>query len=149
MLCITLFKSVEDQATKAANEKNKENRHDNGEEVLLYSDEYYAAQKAKRQGLGLIKFVKSDGTKSQPNYSFVNSPSNSFEKSHKISKYTSLPFQQSLAMLNVIFSRLTSDSNHPPSWLYKKPLKLTSFLSSKTLISPPSTLSVSLSNLKI
>ena len=24
---------------------------------MLYSDEYYAAQKAKRQGLGLIKFI--------------------------------------------------------------------------------------------
>ncbi|KAJ7201790.1 hypothetical protein GGX14DRAFT_399740 [Mycena pura] len=27
------------------------------EDPVLYSDEYYAAQKAKRQGLGLIKFI--------------------------------------------------------------------------------------------
>ncbi|OJA08525.1 hypothetical protein AZE42_02445, partial [Rhizopogon vesiculosus] len=38
-------------ATKAANEKK------GTEEAELYSDEYYAAQKAKRQGLGLIKFI--------------------------------------------------------------------------------------------
>ncbi|PFH52156.1 hypothetical protein AMATHDRAFT_57504 [Amanita thiersii Skay4041] len=43
-------KALEDQAVKAANETG------NGE-VALYSDEYYAAQKAKRQGLGLIKFI--------------------------------------------------------------------------------------------
>ncbi|KIL56956.1 hypothetical protein M378DRAFT_88533, partial [Amanita muscaria Koide BX008] len=35
----------------AANKKS-----DSGE-VALYSDEYYAAKKAKRQGLGLIKFI--------------------------------------------------------------------------------------------
>src|SRR5262249_28028840 len=45
----------DDQAAKAANEKNKEGGGDG--EVALYSDEYYAAQKAKRQGLGLIKFI--------------------------------------------------------------------------------------------
>ena len=44
-------KAFDDQATKAANE-NKDT-----EEAQLYSDEYYAAQKAKRQGLGLIKFI--------------------------------------------------------------------------------------------
>ncbi|KAL5532025.1 hypothetical protein ACEPAF_5589 [Sanghuangporus sanghuang] len=46
-------KETEDQAVKNANEKNK------GEdgEISLYSEEYYAAQKAKRQGLGLIKFI--------------------------------------------------------------------------------------------
>ncbi|KAF8132090.1 armadillo-type protein [Boletus edulis] len=43
-------KASEDQALKAANEKK-------GEESELYSEEYYAAQKAKRQGLGLIKFI--------------------------------------------------------------------------------------------
>ncbi|KIK97976.1 hypothetical protein PAXRUDRAFT_742412 [Paxillus rubicundulus Ve08.2h10] len=43
-------KASDDQAIKAANEKQ-------GEENELYSDEYYAAQKAKRQGLGLIKFI--------------------------------------------------------------------------------------------
>ncbi|OJA15320.1 hypothetical protein AZE42_12803 [Rhizopogon vesiculosus] len=44
-------KASHDQATKAANEKK------GTEEAELYSDEYYAAQKAKRQGLGLIKFI--------------------------------------------------------------------------------------------
>ncbi|KAE9400630.1 hypothetical protein BT96DRAFT_857110 [Gymnopus androsaceus JB14] len=44
-------KASEDQAAKAANELKEE------EEIALYSDEYYAAQKAKRQGLGLIKFI--------------------------------------------------------------------------------------------
>lgn len=47
-------KAMEDQAAKAANEKTKDG---DNEEVVLYSDEYYAAQKAKRQGLGLIKFI--------------------------------------------------------------------------------------------
>ncbi|KAF8070722.1 armadillo-type protein [Lyophyllum atratum] len=47
-------KAMEDQAAKAAHDKN---RVDGEEEVVLYSDEYYAAQKAKRQGLGLIKFI--------------------------------------------------------------------------------------------
>ena len=41
-------KASDDQAVKAANEKE-------GEESELYSDECYAMQKAKRQGLGLIK----------------------------------------------------------------------------------------------
>lgn len=46
-------KGAEDDAVKAANQgKDAET-----EEVALYSDEYYAAQKAKRQGLGLIKFI--------------------------------------------------------------------------------------------
>jgi translation initiation factor 4G len=44
-------KAKEDEAAKASNEKSTEG------EVALYSDEYYAAQKAKRQGLGLIKFI--------------------------------------------------------------------------------------------
>ncbi|KAM6502558.1 Armadillo-type fold [Amanita muscaria] len=39
------------EASKAANEKSESG------EVALYSDEYYAAKKAKRQGLGLIKFI--------------------------------------------------------------------------------------------
>lgn len=47
-----LIKANEDRAVKDANEKNKEA----GEEVL-YSDEYYAAQRAKRQGLDMIKFI--------------------------------------------------------------------------------------------
>ncbi|KAL6305170.1 hypothetical protein BKA93DRAFT_780253 [Sparassis latifolia] len=45
-------KATEDQAAKAAAEKN--NTTDDSD---LYSEEYYAAQKAKRQGLGLIKFI--------------------------------------------------------------------------------------------
>ena len=44
-------KAGQDQAAKEAAEKSE------GEEAALYSDEYYAAQKAKRQGLGLIKFI--------------------------------------------------------------------------------------------
>jgi len=47
-------KALEDQAAKAANEKTKDGEN---EEIVLYSAEYYAAQKAKRQGLGLIKFI--------------------------------------------------------------------------------------------
>ncbi|KIJ15655.1 hypothetical protein PAXINDRAFT_99504 [Paxillus involutus ATCC 200175] len=43
-------KASNDQAIKAANDTM-------GEESELYSEEYYAAQKAKRQGLGLIKFI--------------------------------------------------------------------------------------------
>ncbi|KAF5357330.1 hypothetical protein D9758_005883 [Tetrapyrgos nigripes] len=48
-------KALEDQAAKAANEKKGDG--ESNEEVALYSAEYYAAQKAKRQGLGLIKFI--------------------------------------------------------------------------------------------
>ncbi|KAI0795099.1 hypothetical protein C8Q75DRAFT_748900 [Abortiporus biennis] len=44
-------KATEDKAAKAAAENDKDG------EAALYSDEYYAAQKAKRQGLGLIKFI--------------------------------------------------------------------------------------------
>lgn len=44
-------KAGEDQAAKDAAEDNADS------EAALYSDEYYAAQKAKRQGLGLIKFI--------------------------------------------------------------------------------------------
>ena len=44
-------KATEDQAAKAAAENDKDG------ESALYSDEYYAAQKAKRQGLGLVKFI--------------------------------------------------------------------------------------------
>ncbi|KAG9054712.1 hypothetical protein FS842_004360 [Serendipita sp. 407] len=44
-------KAEDDKAAAAAAEKAG-----TGEEVL-YSDEYYAAQKAKRRGLGLVKFI--------------------------------------------------------------------------------------------
>ena len=47
-------KALEDEAAKAANVKTKEG---GTEEIVLYSDEYYAAQKVKRQGHGLIKFI--------------------------------------------------------------------------------------------
>ena len=47
-------KALEDEAAKATNAKIKE---DGTDEIVLYSDEHYAAQKAKRQGLGLIKFI--------------------------------------------------------------------------------------------
>ncbi|KAJ6593442.1 hypothetical protein B0H19DRAFT_976189 [Mycena capillaripes] len=52
-------KAMEDKAAKAANEKSSEANASGeaGDEIVLYSDEYYAAQKAKRQGLGLIKFI--------------------------------------------------------------------------------------------
>jgi len=48
-------KAMENQAAKAANEQRKDGEI--GDEVILYSEEYYAAQKAKQQGLGLIKFI--------------------------------------------------------------------------------------------
>ncbi|KAJ7030060.1 hypothetical protein C8F04DRAFT_1398149 [Mycena alexandri] len=52
-------KAMEDKAAKAANEKSTEAgaSGEPNDEIVLYSDEYYAAQKAKRQGLGLIKFI--------------------------------------------------------------------------------------------
>lgn len=48
-------KATEDRVTKEANEKSK-GAEVAGEEAL-YSEDYYAAQKAKRQGLGLVKFI--------------------------------------------------------------------------------------------
>ncbi|KAG2366166.1 armadillo-type protein [Suillus spraguei] len=44
-------KASDDHVTNAANDKK------GTEEAELYWDEYYAAQKARRQGLGLIKFI--------------------------------------------------------------------------------------------
>jgi translation initiation factor 4G len=46
-------KATADLAVKEANEKTKGGE----EESELYSDEYYAAAKAKRRGLGLIRFI--------------------------------------------------------------------------------------------
>jgi translation initiation factor 4G len=46
-------KAVQDDAVKAANA----GKDGDTEEVVLCLDEYYAAQKARRQGLGLIKFI--------------------------------------------------------------------------------------------
>ncbi|TFY54696.1 hypothetical protein EVG20_g9603 [Dentipellis fragilis] len=51
-------KATEDQAAKAAaNGKDDKDGKDGKEESELYSDEYYAAAKAKRRGLGLIRFI--------------------------------------------------------------------------------------------
>ena len=49
-------KAADDKAAKDAADKADAAGKSTGEEVL-YSDEYYAAQKAKRQGLGLVKFI--------------------------------------------------------------------------------------------
>ncbi|KAF8176557.1 armadillo-type protein [Pholiota molesta] len=48
-------KASDNKAVKEANDKTKEDGKE--DEAALYSDEDYAAQKAKRQGLGLIKFI--------------------------------------------------------------------------------------------
>ncbi|KAG6329148.1 hypothetical protein ID866_9941 [Astraeus odoratus] len=48
--CAETTKASADEPIKTANEKK-------GDESGCYSDEYYASQKAKRQGLGLIKFI--------------------------------------------------------------------------------------------
>ncbi|KAF8504688.1 hypothetical protein F5888DRAFT_1903604 [Russula emetica] len=48
-------KATEDRAVKEANENTKGG--DPGEESELFSEEYYAAAKAKRRGLGLIRFI--------------------------------------------------------------------------------------------
>ena len=47
-------KALKDETPKVTNAKTKEG---GTEEIVLYSDEHYAAQKARRQGLGLIKFI--------------------------------------------------------------------------------------------
>lgn len=57
--------AAKDAAAAAASSKAatdnaaKENatKGEDGEEIALYSDEYYASQKAKRRGLGLIRFI--------------------------------------------------------------------------------------------
>ena len=54
-------------AAAAATRVNEDKAPKDGESAL-YSDEYYAAQKAKRQGLGLIKFI-GELFKLQPNSS--------------------------------------------------------------------------------
>ena len=48
-------KATEDKAIKEANEMQA-SKEEPGESAL-YSEEYYVAQKAKRQGLGLVKFI--------------------------------------------------------------------------------------------
>ena len=44
-------------AGKAADDMAQKAAHEGSEETILYSDEYYAAEKAKRRGLGLVKFI--------------------------------------------------------------------------------------------
>jgi translation initiation factor 4G len=46
-------KAKDDEAVTAGNADKKEG----DAEIELYSEEYYASQKAKRQGLGLVKFI--------------------------------------------------------------------------------------------
>ncbi|KAK0226358.1 armadillo-type protein [Armillaria fumosa] len=46
----TVSKAIEDESAA-------EKKGDGKEEIVLYSEEYYAAQKAKRQSLGLVKFM--------------------------------------------------------------------------------------------
>ncbi|KAA1470390.1 hypothetical protein DENSPDRAFT_696704 [Dentipellis sp. KUC8613] len=51
-------KATDDQAAKeAAKSTEGKDGKENKEESELYSDEYYAAAKAKRRGLGLIRFI--------------------------------------------------------------------------------------------
>ncbi|WWC89214.1 uncharacterized protein L201_004132 [Kwoniella dendrophila CBS 6074] len=58
-------KSEEDKERLAKQKKDQENKEKEGEgaegegeaEVVLMSDEYYAAQKAKRRGLGLVQLI--------------------------------------------------------------------------------------------
>lgn len=53
-------KAAEDSAKKAANEAAKEAAGDDEskeQDVQMLSEEYYTAQKAKRRGLGLVKFI--------------------------------------------------------------------------------------------
>ena len=44
-------------AGKAADDMAQKAAHEGSEETVLYSEEYYAAEKAKRRGLGLVKFI--------------------------------------------------------------------------------------------
>jgi len=44
-------------AGKAADDMAQKAAHEGSEETVLYSAEYYAAEKAKRRGLGLVKFI--------------------------------------------------------------------------------------------
>ncbi|EGF99713.1 uncharacterized protein MELLADRAFT_94140 [Melampsora larici-populina 98AG31] len=54
-------KAADDAVKQAANEKSKAEAEAVGKETTkeaeILSDEYYAAQKAKRQGLGLVRFI--------------------------------------------------------------------------------------------
>lgn len=49
-------KAMGDQAAKAADEKSKESSK-TGDEIVLHSEEYYAAQKTMRQCLDLVEFI--------------------------------------------------------------------------------------------
>lgn len=56
-------KADDDKAKQAANEKAKADEAEAGadkaqtQEAEMMSDEYYIAQKAKRRGLGLVRFI--------------------------------------------------------------------------------------------
>ncbi|KAH9813231.1 hypothetical protein DFH28DRAFT_364266 [Melampsora americana] len=54
-------KAADDAVKQAANEKSRAEAEAVGKETVkeaeILSDEYYAAQKAKRQGLGLVRFI--------------------------------------------------------------------------------------------
>ncbi|KAF7296013.1 MI domain-containing protein [Mycena kentingensis (nom. inval.)] len=50
-------KATEDKAKAAEKREEAPAAGESNDDPVLYSDEYYAAQKAKRQGLGLIKFI--------------------------------------------------------------------------------------------
>lgn len=55
-------KAADDAVKQAANEKSRAEAEAQGKDALpkeaeILSDEYYAAQKAKRQGLGLVRFI--------------------------------------------------------------------------------------------
>ncbi|GAA5898985.1 hypothetical protein JCM6882_004585 [Rhodosporidiobolus microsporus] len=54
-------KEADDKAKQEANDAAKKEAEDSGQEpskeAELLSDEYYAAQKAKRRGLGLVRFI--------------------------------------------------------------------------------------------
>lgn len=50
-------KAMDDKAKRDANERNEADGGPASKEAEMLSDEYYAAQKAKRRGLGLVTFI--------------------------------------------------------------------------------------------
>jgi translation initiation factor 4G len=55
MATATTTRATKDQVAKTAKEKNKDGN--SGDKFVPYRDEYYAGQTARRQNLGLIKFI--------------------------------------------------------------------------------------------
>ena len=55
MATATTTRATKDQVAKTAKEKNKDDN--SGSKIVPYRDEYYAGQTARRQNLGLIKFI--------------------------------------------------------------------------------------------